>query len=1020
MLDTAHRTIFLDGIDDPIIKKKLEFILNDETRSTDFILNTSVGHQTLLSPDVSEFEPGDKIKQFIIIKLIAKGGMGSVYLAYDDKLKRNVALKSIRSEYLNSESTKMRFRQEAIILSKINHPSICQIYDIIECEKSELLVLELVHGETLGSLTPEKDKLLDVFIQIASALKAAHEKGVIHRDLKPDNIMLNEQDLVKILDFGIAKTQKEEESHQPRIPDIAVEDKRQKVDKTKMGTVMGTLIYMSPEQASGKAVDKESDIYSFGIIMQELLTGSYAYEMEDTDNLRKQVINANIINNNNLPKIYKNLIASMTDKDMQSRPTAKQISKELLNIKKSLNNKKNAAIKLIFILVIVLLSVFLIWQHNNNLEKSRKSEFLAGLNAEIKDVEEGLKKIYMLPLHDLTDDKRKIINKTNEIYNNITNNHFLKAAEKSYYSGRLYAAQGDFEKAVNFLNEAWNNGINNKDLPALLANSYSLLFYNKLHSLLNRNGYVIDRKNSKIQELEKNYLEPAKKYYSLSSLDVQYSDNMTKALIAWANDETEKAIQILDNIITDKDWLFEAYMLKASFLYTLGQSLIYAAKDDEAYKFRLKSLETFNAAKIRGRSYAPAYYGYCSMQVILLLDGVQRTGVDVSQIYNDADIACKAALLVSDVKSPVYASLAKLRFYYFINQMNKGERNQSLIDESLQYNQKSIDLDPTFINYNTRAEIYSYSAKTKINWGGDPTEDMENSISAIEKSLELGNLNNVFAYNTLISSLSYEIQYSLNIGSDSSDSFNRALKYYDQAMSLKDLSDYTKMYLLVNLSLVYDYHIRNQILRNTDSGENFKKAVDLVHEVHKINNKEPISYAVLSELYLFQAINDKDSKSLEYINLSLDNISEANKLFSNIGDFVALEAYIRGMKELILYQNKSHQPDFSIVFEMFKKSIELDKSAIDIYHDYAEMCLISADFLANSDKYEIINRGLDMADKAIEINQEYSYAYLQKARLIDYALRHKLNINYTKKDADSAFEKATSINPLLTRDIQGL
>lgn len=147
MLDTAHRTQFLDNITDKDIKNKLEFILADETRITDFVLNTSAGSEVLHAPENMEFSVGDKIRQFTIIKMLAKGGMGCVYLAYDEKLNRNVALKTMRNEFLKSKSTQLRFQQEAQILSKINHPSICQIFDIIDEEQSDILVLELIEGK---------------------------------------------------------------------------------------------------------------------------------------------------------------------------------------------------------------------------------------------------------------------------------------------------------------------------------------------------------------------------------------------------------------------------------------------------------------------------------------------------------------------------------------------------------------------------------------------------------------------------------------------------------------------------------------------------------------------------------------------------------------------------------------------------------------------------------------------------------------------------------------------------------
>ena len=160
MLETQSRTAFLNDVDDEQVKEKLAYILKDDTQSTDFIISTSAGTQSIQLNQFSDFESGDKIKKFTIIKLIAKGGMGCVYLAYDEKLKRNVAIKTIRSEYLNSKSSQKRFQYEAQILSKINHPSICQIYDYIDYDDGDLLVLELIKGKTLHRLKLKTKKLL--------------------------------------------------------------------------------------------------------------------------------------------------------------------------------------------------------------------------------------------------------------------------------------------------------------------------------------------------------------------------------------------------------------------------------------------------------------------------------------------------------------------------------------------------------------------------------------------------------------------------------------------------------------------------------------------------------------------------------------------------------------------------------------------------------------------------------------------------------------------------------------------
>jgi len=181
-----QRTEFLAQLEDGELKEKVQCLLNDDEELTQFVLKTSTGTQALENYRLKDLKPGDRIKQFIIVKLIAKGGMGSVYLAYDEKLNRNVAIKTIRAEYIKNEATQQRFKQEAQILSQINHPSICQIYEYLDYADGDLLVLELVDGVTLNNVNLSNQEKLDVFMQIASALEIAHSKDIIHRDLKPE------------------------------------------------------------------------------------------------------------------------------------------------------------------------------------------------------------------------------------------------------------------------------------------------------------------------------------------------------------------------------------------------------------------------------------------------------------------------------------------------------------------------------------------------------------------------------------------------------------------------------------------------------------------------------------------------------------------------------------------------------------------------------------------------------------------------------------------------------------------
>ena len=212
--------------------------------------------------------------------------MGEVYRAHDTKLRRDVAIKILPPSFTGDLTRLARFEREARMLAALNHPHIGAIYGVEEADGVRTLVLELVHGETLGERLvrgpiPLSETLL-LARQIADALEAAHEKGIIHRDLKPANIKLTPDGVLKILDFGLAKTASDA-APCDLIPTVTLEG-------TGDGVIIGTAAYMSPEQARGRPVDKRGDVWAFGVVLYEMLTGRRAFEGDTTSDVLAKVI----------------------------------------------------------------------------------------------------------------------------------------------------------------------------------------------------------------------------------------------------------------------------------------------------------------------------------------------------------------------------------------------------------------------------------------------------------------------------------------------------------------------------------------------------------------------------------------------------------------------------------------------------------------------------------------------------------------------------------------------------------
>jgi len=264
---------------------------------------------------------GTKLSHYEITSQIGKGGMGEVYQAKDQKLGRDVAIKVLPEEFAKDADRVGRFQREAKLLASLNHPNIAAIHGLEESDDTHFLVMELIEGQTLdarikaGSISVEE--ALKWALQIAEALEAAHEKGVIHRDLKPANIKVTPEGKVKVLDFGLAKAFAGEQadlnlSNSPTLSHAA----------TMQGVILGTAAYMSPEQAKGKTVDKRTDIWAFGAVLFEILTGKAAFQGDEVSEILASVIkgdtNLDLLPSNIHQRIHE-VISRCLQKDLRKR-----------------------------------------------------------------------------------------------------------------------------------------------------------------------------------------------------------------------------------------------------------------------------------------------------------------------------------------------------------------------------------------------------------------------------------------------------------------------------------------------------------------------------------------------------------------------------------------------------------------------------------------------------------------------------------------------------------------------------
>ena len=286
VLEDVERNLYLAEAcsHDPSLRKEVESLISSHEEDSTFLQRPvlEMGLK-ILADDPNQFSLGESIGPYQLLSILGRGGMGTVYLALDPRLGRKVALKVLSPSVTKDKERGRRFRQEARVASKISHPNVASIYEIGELKEHQFIAMEFVDGLTLRQRLSRGpvpiSETLDIVIQTGRAIEAAHAVGIVHRDIKPENIMIRSDGYVKVLDFGLAKLT---EAYQqiPKPAGATDQTITNPAGLTEPGMLMGTVTYMSPEQARGQEVDLRSDLWNLGLVLYELVTKTNPFQSE--------------------------------------------------------------------------------------------------------------------------------------------------------------------------------------------------------------------------------------------------------------------------------------------------------------------------------------------------------------------------------------------------------------------------------------------------------------------------------------------------------------------------------------------------------------------------------------------------------------------------------------------------------------------------------------------------------------------------------------------------------------------
>jgi serine/threonine protein kinase len=348
-LDEDARAAYLTsecGQDESLREEVNRLISSHQKASSEnFIDRPPVAQSDSTDPEVKRLADGERLGPYLIIRHLGTGGMGEVYLATDTRLDRFVALKILPGEVAHDKRRMQRFEREARMVSGLNQPNILTIFEFGEVDSLHFLASEYVEGETLRdslrTLTLRLDQILDITIQICAALEAAHEAKIVHRDIKPENVMIRRRDhIVKVLDFGLAKGPELASTTSATDSEVATQY------KTVAGTILGTVSYMSPEQAQGLPVDPRTDLWSTGVVLYEMVSGQVPFKGRTSSHTIVQILEnepapliqtAHVAVPDELQRIVSKALVKNPDERYQS---AKDLLIDLRRLKKQLDLEK--------------------------------------------------------------------------------------------------------------------------------------------------------------------------------------------------------------------------------------------------------------------------------------------------------------------------------------------------------------------------------------------------------------------------------------------------------------------------------------------------------------------------------------------------------------------------------------------------------------------------------------------------------------------------------------------------------
>jgi len=940
-MTAQERTVLLEQIDDPILKTQLETLLADENQLQHFIKHEESCAVT------DELKPGSKINRIRIEKLLGQGGMGYVYLGFDEKLERQVAVKSIRPEHLKNKATQQRFVREAQILSKINHPFICQLYDYLETETGDFLVLEYIQGQPLYKTPLTETQKLQVLTDLATALAVAHEHGIVHRDLKPDNIMITDQGQLKVLDFGIAQS-----LSKPQNP-TADNAKNMDATLTQQGSLVGTIRYMSPEQAQGKTIQTASDMYALGIIAQEVFSHEAAYQVLETKQLLSDVQQGKR-KTTKLPDSVQHLVNQLTQLKPEDRPTAQQTVEHIKAIQYAPKHKRKQRIKYAVLSALLILLAILLWQWQQFNNQAEKDLLIKYYENEINELVKQSEQIYVLPIHPVEAEINQIIQQAQLLFGSIENDDTLSSVEKKRLQGIIMLEAEYYEQAIPLLEQGLAE---NK----LKADAWIKLFVQKATEHSEEFGI---EQTMQAKTLREKYLQPALSFIDKTVVDNGKKEPLYEAFVLSQTNSLESALEKADEILAAAHWNREAVELKSMILSAL---MVRAREQGEwalSKKYAEMTVETYELSTQMARSYPVDYANLCHVNLGLMVDAIQRTGQGISTYLDEAKTACQNTLIIQPQNIYPMNLLAIIHMMEAQWKISTGQDPNEALNQAKQWNQTAQGIHETLTNTWNQALVLATEAKHMMMQGKNALPIINESLSLFEQLAITNASDKPSIISDMLYVMSLKAHEQVRHGQAHLPTIEQAQLLFNEAMLKPNLLVSEQRGLVINMAEVLNVDL--QLAYEQGSLQVQEKATRLMAFLNPNDNlikDDPLQLTNLANAhYIVARYLHQQQKPLEnHLENAVHYVGQAQQIHHNNYKVQLVAASIKSFQH---YLNNEAPASSN---KLFEQAIAINPQNPYGYHDWAESLLLQAQHKGQSDA---INKGLDKIKLALNIDTE--------------------------------------------------